>query len=173
MADSNHAHAHTTTVIVETPRGSRAKYSFDPARGEFRLKRALPRGLAFPFDFGFVPGTIAEDGDPLDAIVLWDEASFPGCVIECRLIGVIRATQRSRESRNGKSKRNDRLLVVPEEDHEICRSIRSLADVSRETIADLERFFRVYHAADDEDFTPIGPVGPTAAQRLLEKHRHA
>src|SRR5689334_12872558 len=76
-------------VVVETPKGSRNKYEFDPERGIFKLKKVLPAGMSFPYDFGFVPRTLAEDGDPIDVLVLMDQPAFPGCVLTCRLIGVI------------------------------------------------------------------------------------
>jgi hypothetical protein len=85
--DKNEAEA--CTVIIETPKGSRNKYAFDPEERIFALKKVLPAGMAFPYDFGFVPSTRGGDGDPLDVLVLMDEPAFPGCKITCRVIGVI------------------------------------------------------------------------------------
>jgi inorganic pyrophosphatase len=85
-----------TTVaehLVETPKGSRNKYAFDPDQRIFELKKVLPAGMAFPYDFGFVPSTVAEDGDPVDVLVLMDEPAFPGCLLRCRLIGIIEGEQ--------------------------------------------------------------------------------
>ncbi len=76
-------------VVIETPRGSRNKYKFEPKLGSMKLNKVLPAGMEFPYDFGFVPGTRAEDGDPIDVLLLMDEQVFPGCVVESRLIGVI------------------------------------------------------------------------------------
>src|SRR3979409_2731360 len=76
-------------VVVETPKDSRNKYAFDPERKVFELKKVLPAGMAFPYDFGFIPRTKAEDGDPVDVLVLMDEPAFPGVVLKCRLIGII------------------------------------------------------------------------------------
>jgi inorganic pyrophosphatase len=67
------------TVIIETPKGSRNKYAYDPKERIYGLRKVLPAGMAFPYDFGFVPSTIADDGDPLDVLVLMDEPAFPGC----------------------------------------------------------------------------------------------
>ena len=75
--------------IIETPKGSRNKYAFDPDQRIFELKKVPPAGMAFPYDFGFVPSTVAEDGDPVDVLVLMDEPAFPGCLLRCRLIGII------------------------------------------------------------------------------------
>src|SRR5579863_7953432 len=90
---------HAVRVIIETPKGSRNKYAFDPALGAFVLRKVLPAGMAFPYDFGFVPATIGGDGDPLDVLVLMDEPAFPGCVLKCRLVGVIRGRQKSHGAR--------------------------------------------------------------------------
>ena len=73
-------------VVIETPKGSRNKFAFDPDQHVFELKKVLPTGMAFPYDFGFVPSTEADDGDPIDVLVLMDEPAFPGCVLKCRVI---------------------------------------------------------------------------------------
>src|ERR687884_131195 len=96
------------TLVVETPKGGRNKYKYDEKAGLFRLPKVLPPGSIFPFDFGFVPGTRGEDGDPLDVLVLMDEPAFTGCVVACRLIGVIEAEQ---STRDGQMERNDRLIA--------------------------------------------------------------
>src|SRR5882762_4480106 len=80
-------------VVIETPKGSRNKFAFDADQHVFELKKVLPAGMAFPYDFGFVPSTEAEDGDPIDVLVLMDEPAFPGCVLKCRTIGVIEGEQ--------------------------------------------------------------------------------
>src|SRR5947209_380551 len=75
-------------VVIETPKGSRNKFAFNEEERVFELKKVLPSGMVFPYDFGFLPSTKAEDGDPLDVLVLMDEPAFPGCVLACRVIGV-------------------------------------------------------------------------------------
>ena len=75
------------SVTIETPRGSRNKIEYEPAKKMYSLSKILPEGMVFPYDFGFVPGTKAEDGDPLDVLVLTDEPLFPGCLVDSRLIG--------------------------------------------------------------------------------------
>src|SRR5690242_6610474 len=100
-------------VIVETPKGCRNKYAFDPDEEIFKLKTVLPAGMIFPYDFGFVPRTMAEDGSPVDVLVLMDEPAFPGCLIKCRLIGVIEGEQ----EKNGSKVRNDRLIAVERSNH--------------------------------------------------------
>src|SRR6202030_2361459 len=100
-------------VIVETPKGSRNKFSFDPEQEIFALKKVLPAGMVFPYDFGFLPKTIAPDGDPIDVLLLMDEPAFPGIAVRARLIGIIEG-----EQMDGKKRiRNDRLVAVAEANH--------------------------------------------------------
>src|SRR5262245_5772097 len=80
-------------VVVDTPKGSRNKYKLDEKLGQWRLSKILPQGMSFPYDFGFVPSTRGEDGDPIDVLLIMDEPTFPGCIVSARLIGVIQAEQ--------------------------------------------------------------------------------
>jgi inorganic pyrophosphatase len=100
-------------VVVETPKGSRNKYAFDPDNRVFELKKVLPAGMAFPYDFGFLPSTKGGDGDPLDVLVLMDEPAFPGCVLKCRVIGVIEGEQGNKK----RKERNDRLVAIEQQNH--------------------------------------------------------
>src|SRR3954462_6402872 len=97
-------------VTIETPKGSRNKIKYETPSGKFKLSKVMPEGMMFPYDFGFVPSTKAEDGDPLDVLVLTDAPLFPGCQVDCRLIGVIKAEQ----EKEGETTRNDRLIAVAE-----------------------------------------------------------
>ncbi|HEY6340123.1 MAG TPA: inorganic diphosphatase [Bryobacteraceae bacterium] len=97
----------TCRAIIETPRGCRNKFDYDPESNLFKLGGLLPEGMMFPFDFGFIPSTLGEDGDPLDILVLMDAPAHVGCLIEVRLIGVIFAKQ----TEDGKKETNDRLLA--------------------------------------------------------------
>src|ERR1700744_6000719 len=100
-------------VIIETPAGSRNKFAYDPDQGIFALKKVLPACMVFPYDFGFLPQTIAPDGDPIDVLLLMDEPAFPGCAVRSRLIGVIEG-----EQLDGKKRiRNDRLGAVVDGDN--------------------------------------------------------
>src|SRR5690349_6348428 len=85
------ADGETIRVIIETPRGARNKFKFDESLQVFRLSSVLPAGAVFPYDFGYVPGTHGDDGDPLDVLVLMDAPAFCGCLVPSRLIGVIEA----------------------------------------------------------------------------------
>src|ERR1700759_2292775 len=111
-------------VIIETPAGSRNKFAFDPDQGIFALKKVLPAGMVFPYDFGFLPQTLAPDGDPIDVLLLMDEPAFPGVAVKARLIGVIEG-----EQVDGKKKiRNDRLVAVAEANH-MYAGIRRFKDL--------------------------------------------
>src|SRR5690349_2923335 len=101
-------------VIIETPRGCRSKFKYDSERDLFSLHKVLPMGAVFPYDFGFIPSTLGEDGDPLDVLVLMDESVFPGVLVGVRLIGAIAAEQTEKDT----SVRNDRLLAVASECHD-------------------------------------------------------
>lgn len=150
-------------VVIETPKGCRNKYSYDFDLKAYRLKGVLPEGAVFPFDFGSVPGTRGQDGDPLDVLVLMDEPAFTGCVIEARLLGVIEAEQ----TEKGKTQRNDRLIGVAAESHTHA-SLKSLLKLEPKLIDEIEHFFISYNAARDKRFKPIGRKGPSRARQLIE-----
>jgi inorganic pyrophosphatase len=150
-------------VITETPKGSRNKYSFDMELGMFRLKKVLPVGAVFPFDFGFIPGTVGEDGDPLDVLLLMDEPAFPGCLVEAKLLGVIKASQ----TKQGVTQRNDRFVATARKMKGICQpaTIKGLSADIRDQIV---HFFVSYNAIEGKNFKATGFAGPAAAKRLIE-----
>ena len=149
--------------VIETPRGCRNKYKFDGKRGLFLLKGVLPAGAVFPFDFGFIPSTRGEDGDPLDILVLMDEPAFPGCLVEVRMLGAIEAEQTERD---GTVERNDRLIGVAAESrtHRDMNTLSSLGDVLLEEI---EHFFISYNEIKGKTFAPLGRVGSRKAASLV------
>src|SRR5882757_11500967 len=100
-------------VVIETPKGSRNKFAYDSDERIFELKKVLPAGMAFPYDFGFVPLTEADDGDPVDVLVLMDEPAFPGCALTCRPIGVIEGEQGNQK----KKERNYRIVAIEQDAH--------------------------------------------------------
>lgn len=153
-------------VVVETPRGCRNKFAFDFDVGCYKLKAVLPNGAVFPFDFGSIPGTKGDDGDPLDVLLLMDEPVFPGCLVEARIIGVIEAEQ----TKDGETERNDRLIAVAAKSptHE---SMKSLLRIEPRIIEEIEHFFVSYNAARGRRFNPIARKGPKAATRLVEAQR--
>jgi inorganic pyrophosphatase len=150
-------------VVIDTPKGSRNKYAFDFNIDAYKLKAVLPHGSVFPFDFGSVPGTIAEDGDPLDVLVLMDEPVFIGCLIETRLLGVIEAEQ----TQDSKTERNDRLIAVAAESH-TNGTLKSLEKLDSKLLDEIEHFFVSYNDARGKKFKPTGRKGPAVAERLIK-----
>src|SRR5438067_251406 len=155
----------TLNVIIETPKGGRNKLKYDSERGLFELSKVLPRGAVFPFDFGFIPSTKGEDGDPLDVLVLMDEPVFPGCKVRCRLIGVIEAEQ---TTKRGGVVRNDRLIAMAEDSRE-DQDTRSLKDLPDRTVAEIQHFFASYHELDGKEFKPLASRGPKRAKKLVQE----
>jgi inorganic pyrophosphatase len=149
-------------VVIETPKGSPNKLAFEPRYGTFVLRRVLPAGAVFPFDFGFVPSTRAEDGDPLDVLVLMDAPVFPGCIVPSRLIGVIEAEQTEGEE----TERNDRLLAVAA-NSAAHRSIRQLNDLSQDLVAQIEHFFVSYNEMKGKRFEVKGRAGSKRARAVV------
>jgi inorganic pyrophosphatase len=154
----------TLHVIIETPKGSRNKFKFDPERGLFELGSVLPAGAVFPFDFGFVPGTRGDDGDPVDVLVLMDEPAFPGCLICSRLIGVIEADQ---VERDGTQVENHRLIAVANNSW-AHHDVKTIEDVSERLIEEIEHFFISYNTVKYKTFTPRGRFGAKRARRIVE-----
>jgi inorganic pyrophosphatase len=157
----------TLNVVIETPKGSRNKFNFDEEIGIFKLGGVLPAGAVFPFDFGFVPQTIGDDGDPLDVLVLMDEPAFAGCWVPARLIGAVEAEQT--ETQNGKSKtdRNDRLIAVAENSRNHTDVI-SLEQLSENLLAEIEHFFASYNEIKGKQFRVLGRADATRAHKLVQ-----
>jgi inorganic pyrophosphatase len=158
---------HVLRVVIETPKGSRNKFAYDPELLVFQLKRTLPAGMAFPYDFGFVPSTLAPDGDPLDVLVLMDEPAFAGCVLCCRLVGAILGEQK--EKKNG-TVRNDRLVAV-DAGNERYADIRRVSDLSDQFLKELEAFFVNYHELAGEEYRILKAVGPNKAWKIARERR--
>jgi inorganic pyrophosphatase len=155
-------------VIIETPAGSRNKFAFDAEQEIFALKKVLPAGMTFPYDFGFVPQTIAPDGDPIDVLLLMDEPAFPGVAVRAKLIGVIEG-----EQLDGKKKvRNDRLVAVAEANH-MYANVRRLKDLPGKWISELETFFVNYHNLEGKKYKLLGCKGEDVAFQLIRKARKA
>lgn len=122
-------------VLIEIPAGSKNKYEFDKDMGAFILDRVLFSSVQYPYDYGFVPNTLADDGDPLDGMVLMDQPTFPGCVIAARPIGML-------EMIDG-GDRDEKILCVPAEDPRYAQ-VKSLNDVATHRLDEIAEFFRTY-----------------------------
>ncbi len=152
-------------VIIETPKGSRNKLAYEPDLGVFELSGVLPEGSVFPYDFGFVPSTLGDDGDPLDVLVLLDESVPAGCLISARLIGVIEADQ---SERGGEAGRNSRLLAVATRAHTHA-DVKSLEDLRPKMVEEIEHFFISYNQTKEKMFKPTGRGGPERAMQIVHK----
>ena len=150
-------------VVIETPKGSRNKFAFNAGDHIFELKKVLPAGMAFPYDFGFVPSTEADDGDPVDVLVLMDEPAFPGCVLTCRLIGVIQGEQRDKKQKV----RNDRILAVEKDAHSWA-DIKNINDLGKQFVRELEEFFVDYHKLSGEQYRVLALKGRAQARNLVK-----
>jgi inorganic pyrophosphatase len=120
-------------AVIETPRGSTVKLAYDPKLSVFTLSRALVLGVSFPYDWGFLPSTLAEDGDPLDVLVVHDGATHPGVVIAASPVGIVYVT----ETEDGEKHQNDRIIAIP------VGAVRDAAEhrVSERLREELEHFF--------------------------------
>jgi len=155
-------------VVIETPKGSRNKFAFDPDQRVFTLRKVLPAGMSFPYDFGFLPRTLAPDGDPIDVLLLMDEPAYPGVVVRARLIGVIEGEQVDGKKRT----RNDRLLAVAEANHQYA-NIKSFKDLPGQFLKELEEFFVNYHRQEGKEYKLLGCKANPDAMRLIQKARRA
>ena len=153
------------SAIIETPKGSRNKYDYDEQQGVFKLSGMLPSGASFPFDFGFLPSTLGEDGDPLDVLVLIDEAAFAGCLVPVRLVGVVEANQTERD---GQTMRNDRFIAVAGNDR-LHQDVHHLDDLAPSLMDEIEHFFVSYNLIKGKHFELLARSGATRALELLEE----
>jgi inorganic pyrophosphatase len=153
-------------VVIETPKGSRNKFAFEPEEHIFELKKVLPAGMTFPYDFGFVPSTKADDGDPVDVLVLMDEPAFAGCVLTCRPIGVIEGEQTDKKQKV----RNDRIVAIEKDAHSWA-DIKTIDDLGRHFQKELEEFFVNYHKLSGKQYRVLGVKGPGTARNLVKSSK--
>jgi inorganic pyrophosphatase len=150
--------------VIETPRGSRNKFKYDSKRRMYELSKVMPEGMVFPYDFGFVPETKGEDGDPLDVLVLTDDPLFPDCLVECFLIGVIELEQQDESA----MKRNDRLIAVAQASL-LYSEIKDLANLNHTVLKQIEAFFINYQKVRDIEVKILGSRGPQEALAILRR----
>ena len=155
----------TTEIIIETPKGSRNKYKYDGKKKIFKLNKILPAGFAFPFDFGFIPGTKGDDGDPLDILLITHETTFPGCHVDCRIIGGIKAMQKEK---SGEEVRNDRFFAVPDCDT-IYDNIQGMEDLSEELVDAITNFFIAYRKYEGTSYKPVSMLTADEVKELIKE----
>ena len=149
-------------VIIETPKGRRNKFDYDPEIEVFTLGGLLAEGLSFPFDFGFIPSTLGQDGDPLDVMILMDEPAHVGCVLQVRIVGIIEAEQ----TEDGKKTTNNRLIgvAVHSYNHE---NIHSISEINKSVINQVAEFFVTYNKSRGKRFKVTGTHGPSRAIKVI------
>jgi inorganic pyrophosphatase len=154
-------------MVVETPRGSTIKFKLDEKKGVFTVSRSLAAGIAYPFDWGFVPGTLSEDGDPVDALCLHSVATFPGAVLPCRCLALVRIDQQGSKGRVG----NPRLILAPAWEGGDVLEVGT--EISARVKAELETFFLNATLFTDKDARIVGWEDAAAAEVYLAKARDA
>lgn len=155
----------TCRAVVETPAGSRAKFTYDEDSGLYLLGKMLPAGLAFPLDFGFVPSTLGGDGDPLDILILAEDRLPVGCLVDVRLLGAIEVEQ----WREGEDKvRNDRIVARLGESRAFAE-LRSMDQLGKAFASELDSFFRTYKTLRGQRYEVLAAGGPERAAELIEQ----
>lgn len=151
-------------VVVETPKGFRNKFDYDPEIQAFTLGGLLAEGLSFPFDFGFIPSTLGDDGDPLDVMIMMDEPAHVGCVLRVRIVGALEADQ----TEDGKTTTNNRLIgvAVHSYNHE---HIRTISEINKSIIEQVGEFFISYNKSRGKRFKITGVHGPNRAVKLINE----
>ncbi len=147
-------------AVVEIPRGHRNKYEYNKQLGVIQLSRVLFSPMHYPGDYGFIPQTCADDGDPLDVLVMVTEPTFPGCVIEVRPIGVFSMMDRNEA--------DDKILAVPTTDP-LFGSYNELGDVPPHFLAQVSHFFQRYKELEGAEVVPIGWSGIEAAHTCIDQ----
>lgn len=154
----------TVWVYVETPQGSRNKYEYDAGLGRLKLDRTLHSAVHYPADYGFIPETHAPDGDHLDALVIVQQATFPGCYVRGRVIGFLEMSDEKGE--------DQKVLTVAAEDPRF-EGIRSLGDLAPHWLREIEVFFSTYKMLEDKSVEVGGWQGKEAALTLINDCRMA
>jgi len=147
-------------VLIEIPKGSRNKYEYDKERGFFRLDRVIFSPVHYPTDYGYLPNTLADDGDPLDALVLIWEPTFPGCLVQARPIGML---QMSDEKGT-----DEKILCVPVADP-FWREVQDLEQVPQHLLKEIEHFFTIYKTLELKRTLVEGWESKAAALAVIDK----
>ncbi len=147
-------------VLIEIPAGSKNKYEFDKDMNAMALDRVLAASVMYPYDYGFIPNTLADDGDPLDGMVMMDQPTFPGCVIAARAIGML-------EMIDG-GDRDEKILCVPDKDPRYA-NVKSLKDVPQHRLDEIAEFFQTYKNLEKKSVEILGWKDVDAVLPLVEK----
>jgi inorganic pyrophosphatase len=154
-------------ILVETPKGSNLKYAYEPEQKLFSLRKVLPAGMCFPFDFGIISATKGDDGDPLDVIVLSEFKTFPGCLLKCSILGCMTAEQTKKQ----KTFRNDRYLAIPEVS-KLFQHAQDVTDLPVGLINEIRSFFSNYLAAEDVSVKWLTILDTKNSLKTIEESRN-
>ena len=157
-------HEDVIETLIEIPVGSRNKYEFDIKRGRIRLDRVLYASVHYPTDYGFIPETLAPDGDPLDVLVLAEEPVFPGCLVDARPLGVMQMRDQGKE--------DYKILAVEHSDPRL-NDINELTDVAPHRLKEIESFFNTYKDLEGKETQIMGWESRAAALRIIASCRRA
>jgi len=149
-------------AFVEIPKGSQNKYEFDVKKGQFVLDRVLYGSIHYPGEYGFIPGTLAEDGDPLDILVLSNVPTFPGCIVEARVLGAL-------EMADDKG-RDVKILAALNKDPRYDE-LQSLSNVPNHILKEIEHFFRIYKQLEGKETAVDGWRDLDFALREIEQSK--
>ena len=156
----------TITAIIECPKGINHKLSYDQKERSFKLSKILPAGMVFPYDFGMLPGTKGQDGDPLDIIILSEIIGFPGLEVDCRIVGALQCEQTEKD---GETMRNDRYLGVAQRTS-VYANIKDMPDLPKDMLNQLEAFFKNYNKQAGKKFRVIKQLNSKQAAAALKSN---
>lgn len=154
------------TVIIETPRGSKQKFKYDPATRTFFVNKTLPAGMTFPFEFGYIPNTRGEDGDPIDILILAGSPHATGTQLDARIIGCLPATQTDGDTKL----RNDRFVGVPADNYDYP-TVQTIAQLPEELVESIKSFFITYLSAEGKTVNFLPTMDNRQAEQLLQLAR--
>lgn len=149
-------------MIVEIPKNSRNKYEYDKELGVFRLDRFLYSPMHYPGDYGFIPGTLSEDGDPLDVLTVIEEPSFPGCLIDVRPVGLLNMIDRNEP---------DQKILAVQQHNPLYDGIHSAKQLFPHLRREIEHFFTIYKELEHKRTRILGWSGPQAAHKIITESR--
>lgn len=148
------------TAVIEIPKGSKNKYEYDPEMGAIRLDRVLHSAVFYPADYGFIPKTLSDDGDPLDILVLITESTFPGCVMKARPVGVLNMTD---------DKGTDEKIIAVAIGDPKLREIEDISDLDEHTVKEIANFFEIYKQLENKMVRVDGWMGKEDAHRVINE----
>ena len=153
-------------AVIECPKGSGNKFTYNKENDFFSLTKVLPSGTSFPLDFGFIPHTLAADGDPLDILVVSEFPTFTGCIIESRIIGAMLCEQKEKKQ---KPYRNDRIIAVANESL-IYSDLHEIVSLNKNHLNEIIHFFEYYNQMRGKKFKFLRSINKKKTMQLIKQH---